>query len=183
MNMSKTVVDFILTLPKEIIDLAFTIRDWVEANLGTLQTISFFISIVLVIGTIYALIKSGYFNYKTERLMDALMVGDLPRRRSIKGWQEIMKKMGSKKEEDWQAALIIADNILGEVLKLAGYYGKNLTDRLDNITPAQMSTIEELRQAHQLTKRARQDDFSAEKTEISEAIYIYRKTFQELRLL
>jgi hypothetical protein len=181
--MFKTVADFILSIPKEITDLAFAIRDGVEANLVVLQTISFFISTILLIGIIYALIKSGYFDYKTERMMDALMVGDLPRRRSIKGWQEIMKKMGGKKEEDWQAALVIADNILGEVLKLAGYYGKNLTDRLDNITPAQMSHILELRQAHQLTQRARKEDFSASKAEISEAIYIYRKTFQELRLL
>lgn len=115
--------------------------------------------------------------------MDALMVGNLPQRRSIKGWQEIMKKISSKKEQDWQTALILADSILDEVLKLAGYYGKNLTDRLDSITSAQMGNIEELRQAHQLAQQAKKEDFSTSKAEISEAIYVYRKTFQELRLL
>ena len=181
--MFKTAADFLFSIPKGIIDFIFSIRDWVEFNLVTLQTISFFISLILIAGIIYALVKSKYFDYKTERLMDALMVGNLPQRRSIKGWQEIMKKISSKKEQDWQTALILADSILDEVLKLAGYYGKNLTDRLDSITSAQMGNIEELRQAHQLAQQAKKEDFSTSKAEISEAIYVYRKTFQELRLL
>lgn len=161
-----------------------TIFTWFTQNIVVFQAISVIISAILLYGIIYSIVKAGYLNLKTERLMDALMHGNVFRRRSLKGWRHILKNLRSNDPGKWRLALREADRILDEILKMAGYHGDNLDERLENITSAQLPSIEEVRQAHNLSKKVSEDsDFPLKKEEADEAAYIYRKAFRELRLL
>lgn len=160
------------------------VRDWLLQNLILLKSLSVLISLILFSLIIYLGVISGYFNVITDRWLDILGATNLSRRKNIRAWNKILKKLRGKDQEQWRLALKDADKILDEILKLAGYYGDNLDGRLSNITAAQISNIEELRAAHNLTIQANRDpDFELKKEVVDEAIYIYRQTFIELRLL
>lgn len=154
-------------------------------DLVLLRFISFLISVLLVSGIIYLLIKLHFVSEKTDFLVSVLRGSSrLSQRRVLRGWKSILKFMRSKKAEDWQSALMEADGMLDEVLKLAGYYGRDLTERLENITVAQLGMIDDLRQAHQLALKVQQDPgYPLNKEAADEAAYIYGKTFRELRLI
>jgi hypothetical protein len=67
---------------------------------------------------------------------------------------------------------------------MAGYLGKNLDERLEQANSAQISNIEELRQAHKLKNRlVSEPDFIITSNEAKIIIDIYKKTFQGLNLI
>jgi len=157
---------------------------WLYQNFYIIKTASIVLSLILLFGIIYAVVGMEFINLRIERLMEAMMVGDIQKRRSLRGWRIILRRLRSKNPESWQLALDEADRILNEVLKLAGYYGKTLTERLENITAAQISNVNELRQAHYLAEKVKKEpEFLLTREMADEAIYIYRRAFQELRLI
>ncbi len=158
--------------------------DWFSINLLLIKSVSIFISGILLVGIIYLISKLQFINYRVEIFMDAWSIGDLNKHRSLRAWKHILKHLSGRKEERWKQAVLDADKVLDELLKISGYHGAHLTERLDNITSAQITNIDELRQAHETAKIIKKDpDFAFSKTEAEENVYIYRKVFKELRLL
>ncbi|MFH1759382.1 MAG: hypothetical protein ABH822_02370 [Patescibacteria group bacterium] len=148
------------------------------------KAISAIFSAVLLVVVVYLGYKIQYLNENIERWMDSLMVGNLPQRRAIKVWHFILSHLQSKRPEDWKEALKKADGVLDEILKISGYPGDNLDERLEDITAAQISNVENIRHAHILTNKIRKEpDLALEKHTIEEALYAYREAFRELRLL
>jgi hypothetical protein len=67
---------------------------------------------------------------------------------------------------------------------MAGYQGKNPDERLSQITPVELSNIEEIKQAHKLRNRITSEpDFILTLNEAGIIIDIYKKAFQELNLI
>jgi len=153
--------------------------------LPKLELISVAISLILLIGIVYILFKFNYATEKVDLWKDASRASTLfSQKRVMRGWRKVLRLLRSKKSADWRLALIEVDKILGEVLRLADYQGANLEEQLKNISKDQLSSIEELRETHQLIKQLKQDpDFSLSKETADETAYIYGKTFRELRLL
>lgn len=176
--------EFVKGLNLSIMEYINTIQEWYLAVLPNLKLISVIISSFLLICIIYILIKFNYVSQRTDFLTDtARASSNYSRKRVARGWKRILKLMRSKKVDDWKNALIEADNILGEVLRLADYQGVSLDEQLDNISVEQLSVIDNLRNSHQLTKRIKQDeDFDFDKETIEENLFNYSRAFRELRL-
>jgi len=169
-----------------ITDFLSTITTFYNLYLPTLQFASVVLSLVLFAAILYLATKVNYFHQITDQWFDTLTIGasGLTQRRSLRAWKLILKLLRSPDPDKWRRALQDADDILGEILKEAGYLGDNLDERLENMTAAQLADIEELRSAHDLTKKANSDtDHPLRKEEADEAIYVYRKVFIDLRLL
>lgn len=150
-----------------------------------LQWIGGLISVALIIFILYLTVKMNIIGFKIERWIDILMgASKLVQYRAVKNWRKILRKLQSRNQTDWRDALLLADQMLDEILKMAGYEGKNLSERLNNISPAQISNIKNLRQVHQLTLRLKENpEYPLNKETTDEAVYEYRKAFEELRLL
>ena len=90
----------------------------------------------------------------------------------------------SSEQQDWKIAILEADKILDEILKMSGYIGSNLDDRLELINQENLATLIEVKKAHNLARRIIEDPIMELKKEDA-IIHLksYKKAFIELNLL
>ena len=170
------------------IGFMFQVRDYFapffEQNLWRLQILALVLSGLFLWGIIHIILKTNYFEIKKEQFLDILGKPYVARRRSLKGWRQIQTRLQSAEQNQWKLAILEADHILNEILKMSGYLGSKLEDKLDLITPAQLANVDEVRNAHGFRdKIAKDPTFSISKEEALEIIEIYKKSFVELNLI
>ena len=171
-----------------IINYGLYIREFIfhflKINLTIFQIISVFVSGLLLAGIIYILAKSHIVSLAIEQYMDILGAAKMPKRRIIKGWKQIFRRLRKMDEAQYKLAIIEADKLLDEVLKISGYAGETMADRLKQLTPAQISNLEEIWQVHKIRNQiVHEPDFKLNQTEAAYAISIYEKALKEFGLL
>ena len=100
-------------------------------------------------------------------------------------WKKIKENLASSDPKNWKKAVIGSENMLNDVLKMSGYLGSRLDEKkLDLLTPAQLSNLEEVKKAHGLWKKISGDP-AAELTQdqAEEIIGVYKKSFIDLNLI
>lgn len=161
-----------------------SVTNWYVVNLSTLEIISVIFSLLLIYGIIYCIIRSNFLVIQTEKWIDLLNIKNLSRRRSLKAWKQILKRLHSKDQSQWKLAIMEADKILDEILKMAGYKGEVMDDRLKSLTTAQLSNLEDIKNAHRIRKEISQNpDFQITQDEASVIIKVYNQAFTELYLI
>lgn len=148
------------------------------------QAFSVLLSGALIFGIVFFILRLGILNYHAERFIDVSGFGDLSRRRSVKAWLQIKKRMRLGGEANIKLAVIEADKIFDEMIKLSGYKGETMADRLKQITAAQLSNIEQLWQAHKIRNRlVHEPDYYLTQEQAEAALSIYKQAFQEIGLI
>lgn len=166
----------------------YDIRDFfgeiLAPNLWWLQLLSLLFSALFILGIIYIFLKTQYFGMKKEQFLDILGKGYVSRSRSLRGWKQIQKRMQSKEQNQWKLAVLEADRILNEILKMSGYLGDDLDEKLELITPAQLANVEDVKAAHEIRNKISQDPtFEITQEKAKDAINIYKQSFKELNLI
>lgn len=157
---------------------------FISSNLLLFQLGSVIISGILVWGIIYAIVRSKWINRKTELWMDYLGVGDVGKRRQLRAWKQIVRKMRSDDINNWKTAIIDADKILDDIVKSSGYRADTADERIKQLAPEALSNSEEVKEAHRVRNRVAQEpDFMITKEEALATLKIYKKSFQEFGLL
>ena len=155
-----------------------------ERNLWWLEIVSAILSVLFLWGTVYIIRKAGYLEIKKEQFLDLWGRGYVSRRRTLKAWQQIQKRLLAADSNNWKLAILESDHILNEILKMSGYLGPKLEEKLELITPAQLSNVEEIKQAHQIRHKIASDpSFPITNEEAREIIAVYKKSFVELNLI
>src|SRR3989344_7783116 len=72
-------------------------------------------------------------------------------------WGEIQNHLNSMKEAEWKFAVIEADSLVDSILKVGGYPGDTMGDRLKNIDKTQIVTLDGLWEAHKIRNRLAHD--------------------------
>lgn len=99
-------------------------------------------------------------------------------------WVEIEKHINSTREAEWKFAVIEADKMIDELLKSSGFAGDTMGDRLMNIQPGQLTTLESLWEAHKIRNRLVHDtNYFLRYTEAKRAVTLYEKTLRELQAI
>ena len=174
-------MDFIITY---LLNFRNLVIDFFLPYFGWIKFISLIISGVLLWGIIFCIAKLNFINSKIEQYMDILHIGNLPRRRSIRSWQQIKRKLILGDEANLKLTITEADKILDELLKISGYEGENMDERLKQLDASQLSNISDVWSAHKIRSRISQEpDFHINKQEAELIINIYKKSFQELGLI
>ena len=152
-------------------------------NLWWMQILSVFLSGLFLWGIFHIVAKTNYLAMKTEQYINVLGAGHLPRYRAIKGWRQILKRLASAEPQQWKIAVLEADKILDEILKMSGYLG-SMDEKLDLLTSAQLSNFEEIKTAHKIRNLISNDpSFEFSQESAGQAVEIYRKAFVELNLI
>lgn len=152
-------------------------------NLWWLRILSVVISILLFVGIIYILIRVNYLNIKAEEFINILGAAKLPKRRALRGWKQIQLRLASQDSQQWKIAILEADKILDEILKMSGYLG-SIDNKLALITSAQLSNIEEIKTVHRIREQIGQDPtYEISQESAAQALEIYKKAFIELNLI
>lgn len=99
-------------------------------------------------------------------------------------WQGLLKSLESSQENDWKFAIIEADNLIDEILKINGYKGKTLSDRLKSLKKSGFKNIDCLWQAHKIrNKIVHERKFKIQLNEVKNIIDFYRIALVELKIL
>ncbi len=155
-----------------------------EENFLWMQIISVIFSVLFLWGIIYILSKTNYLEMKREQFLDILWRGNVSRRRSLRAWKQIQKRFESEDQNNWKLAILEVDHILNEILKMSGYLGDSLNEKLEIITPVQLANIEDVKLAHRIKNKIDKDptdEITRQETE--EAIAIYKEAFKQLNLI
>lgn len=171
-----------------IFDVFYNTRDFISGilapNLWWLQILSLILSALFVWGIIYIIVKTNYFEIKREEYLDMMGKGYVSKRRSLRAWRQIKKRLESQDQNDWRLAVLEADHLLNQILKMSGYLGIRLEEKLEIITSAQLANIEDVKRAHSVRDKIAQDPaFEISQKEAKEIVDVYRQSFKELNLI
>lgn len=67
-----------------------------------------------------------------------------------KAWKKIQKRIGEKIEAEHKLAILEADSLLEEVLAKKGYRGTNFEEKIQQLIPDVLESLDEIREAHKL---------------------------------
>lgn len=134
---------------------------------------------------IYFLKKSGYFHIRIwQDVVEIFTFKPYGLEKIAKRWAKIKSRLETPSEAEQKLAIIEAEDILDEILQRMGYKGESLGERLKNLTPAQLSNIDQLLKAHQIRNNIVHDpDYRLSLDEARKSLESYEKAFQELQAL
>jgi len=99
-------------------------------------------------------------------------------------WNGIRARMNTQREADWKLSIIEADKLLDATLRHLGYKGKDMGERLKQITSEELSGIEDIWQAHKARNRLSHDiSYHVNLSEAQWIIDTYEEAFKEMKLL
>lgn len=157
---------------------------FVSNNLFWFELTSLIISGILLWLIIFIIVKTHFIGGEARYFFDILGKNRLSKRRTVKAWKQILKRFNTGDDSNLKLAIIEADKVLDELLKISGYKGETMSDRLKQIVPAQLSNISEIWQAHKIRNRiVHEPDFKLARGEAWMCIEIYKKAFQEFGLI
>ncbi len=173
---------------KTIIEILLDIREmvggFISPRLLIFQLLSLIISGVFVWLIIYCTSRSGWLNKRVEDWMDYLGKGDVGKRRRLRAWNQIIKRMRTDDLSNWKMAILEADRLMDDLLKAAGYRFDTADERFKQIKPEELSNAAQIQEAHRVRNRVAQEpDFIINKEEALGILRVYKKSFQEFGLL
>lgn len=149
-----------------------------------LKTLSIILS--LVFGAIFI-----YFFILIKKLIEAKMAILRAPYQNIKSagggavqsrWEEIIRHARSDREAEWKLAVIEADKLVDDLLKLAGYQGETMGERLMSVEPGQFQNLNGLWEAHKIrNKLVHETGYFLRHAEAQRALQMYERALKELQ--
>lgn len=156
---------------------------WFLNNLWWLQVLAVVLSGIFLWGIVHIISATNYINMKKEQFLEPLGKDYVSRRRSLIAWNRIQQRLASEDSNNWKIAILEAERILNEILKMSGYLGK-LSDQLKTLTEEQLKNIEDVGRAHAVGVKIKNDpSFVITREEAREVIGVYEQSFRELNLI
>jgi hypothetical protein len=99
-------------------------------------------------------------------------------------WSALVAHLDSPHESDWKVAVIEADKLVDDALARAGFSGETFGDRLSNIQPGTLLSLDGVWWAHKIRNRiAHEADYFLRYTEARQAVGYYEAALTELQLI
>ncbi len=100
-------------------------------------------------------------------------------------WQSVRGKLLSDSPSDWRLGIIEADIYLDKVLDSKNFFGDTLGDKLKNITPDQLPSIQIAWEAHKVRNRIAHDgaDFTLTMPEARRVLSYFEIVFRDLGVI
>lgn len=171
-----------------LIQVSLDFRDWfgtaLEPRLPLLYFISAILSVFLLWLIIYSMMSSHWVRYKYDMWSDILGIGDIGKRRQLRAWAQILKRLQTEDLANWKTAILEADAIFDEILKASGYKGETVHDRFAQLPEEALSIKNRIIAAHKVRDRILQEpEFEFTKQQAVEIAKVYQQAFKELGLI
>ncbi len=180
-------------------------------SVGFLQLLEFLASILVILGIaviIYSLVRLNEIRQaddartrkaKREKLAEAVASAPLATPGHIEGlpgaapqgiarnetWENIRSKLLSDSTSDWRLAIIEADIYLDRILDQKGYGGDTIGDKLKNLTPDRLPSVQTAWEAHKVRNRIAHDGaaFMLTMPEARRVLSYYEIVFRDLGVI
>lgn len=150
-----------------------------------LQVLSAFISLLFVMGIIYANFRRGQILREMalqQKLKEAAQVKQQKRADTEnRKWDKVLEHVSSMNPSDWRLSILEADILLEEVLKRAGYQGESIGDRLKAADRATFKSLDSAWEAHKIRNSIAHQgsDFNLSQREAKRVIGLFEEVFKE----
>ena len=177
-----------IDLINSIFDLAFNIIDFLinydySRPVPLLKALAVYISIPLVFGIIYSIYKSNQI-FRAMHVFDEPKGTPLEKNKNQEDWDKILAGGKSENENDRKQAVISADSLIEKILGMAVYSGENLGEKLKNIEPADLDSLDALWEAHKIRNRiAHEAGYQLLKEDSEKALALFEKALKELEYI
>lgn len=174
--------------------LILDLIDWISGNgfsfdqlrrfFLPLEILAAALSIGLIIVIVYLLFLIRKDIVNSLEMMAESASSEKPQKVSDSGWQSVINKLESGSEDSYKQAVIEADKMFDDLLKRNGYQGGDMGERLKQVTSEQLTSIDEVWQAHRMRNRlVHEPDFELKEHEARRMVEIYERAFQDLKAL
>jgi len=156
-----------------------------------LKILSVAISLTAVAGIYYSFIKLRHLRKEDEIIygkddsyvLDLVEGGEV----SVKNekWEEVIKHTNSNNPAEWRQAIIEADIMLEELLRVSGYNGDSIGEMLKSIEPSDFLSLDSAWKAHKVRNRIAHDGskFELNEREAKETIAQFEAVFKEFKII
>ena len=151
-----------------------------------IQLASGILCAVLFVAIVYLVIKSNVLGVKMEAYSEAFSQKSftVPKKKMLKKWAEIQGRAQSTYEADYKLALLDADKLFDETLKIMGFDGKDMGERLKAVNSKQLRNIDDIWWAHKLRNQMVHETRSkTARGDVQRAIASFEKSLKELGTL
>ncbi len=113
---------------------------------------------------------------------EMVLPGVIPRNEA---WENIRAKFLSANQSDWRLAIIEADIYMDKLLDARGYHGDTVSDKLKQITPAELGSIQIAWEAHKVRNRIAHDgaSFVLTQPEARRVLSYFEIVFRDLEVI
>lgn len=165
-------------------NFSYSVYGFFGANVFIIKAIFILISLVFLVMIVYINIRLNITGEKMEHWMAVVESEMMSKRKSGKVWKQIQHRLEAGGENNMKLAVLEADRILEQTLKLGRFSGATMNEILASMTKDDLYNIEEVRNAHALRNKIVSDqNFHLSKEQAEEAIETYKNAFIELGLI
>lgn len=142
-----------------------------------------FFSVIFIYGIIYSVYKSNKI-FEMVHAYDAAQNAPAEKNQNQEDWDKILAGGKSENENDRKQAVISADSLIEKILAMAGYSGENLGEKLKNIEPTDLDSLDALWEAHKTRNRiAHEAGYNLSKEDSEQALNLFEKVLKELEYI
>lgn len=160
------------------------IFSYLEPYLPAIKSFSALISILLFTGIVIIVVKLNKASFKVKKYREIFEGDEIYKHRTVRIWKKICADLESGDTAKRKFAIIEADKVLDEILKLSGYSGEDMGERLKQVTTAQLINIDDIWTVHKIRNQiAHETDYDLSEEGARRAIAIYATAFRQLGLI
>lgn len=148
------------------------------------KIISGFFSAIFFIGVVILAVKINLLGQAAVLISEAMNVSAVPKRRLLKKWEGIQKKLRKGDDASMRLAVIEVDKMFDELVQRMGYHGNTMGERLEKIDASQFSQIQGIWEAHKLRNSIVHDsDFTLTREDAERVIKTYEEVLKDLDVI
>jgi hypothetical protein len=139
-------------------------------------------AVVLFILTIIFLFKASWIRYFLwYDIVEFLTYRPFGVKKIEKDWLKNKARADTGLESEYKLSILEADSMLNDILKKMGYSGETLGEKLNNLTRATLSNIEQIKTAHQTRNNIIHDpDYKLTPEETKKVLEVFEQAFRDL---
>ena len=147
------------------------------------------IAILLITVILYALVRLWEIQKEALKAKKARSVSAPVTAASVgpknETWEHIRRRGLSDNENDWRLAIIEADIYLDRILQQKGYQGETLSDKLKQVAPEKLASLQMAWEAHKMRNQIAHQGtaFTLTRPEARKAISYFEAVFRELGMI
>ncbi len=157
---------------------------WFLDTLWVFKAIAAVVSVVFCVLTIQLMIKMQYFEVITKYGFNFLRKAPSTNQIMEKFWKQALKRIVSNDPEDWKKAILAADKIFDESLRIIGSKGKTTEERIKSSDRAITGSLEEIAVLRtEVLHVIQQEQGFITREKAKEILRVYRSVLRQMEML
>lgn len=169
-----------------VIDYVLTGAFWSD-----LKVFATLIVVLLIAAVLYCLVRLHEIKKEEKKkaaaaaILDTLASAPAVPSSKNEAWETMRRRMLSDDESEWRLGIIEADILLDRTLTKKGYQGETLSDKLKQLGPEKLASVQLAWEAHKVRNRIAHEgaDFKLTFPEVRRALANFELVFKELGII